>query len=118
MKKGLQKYGLQKGHTWNRDLQLPWLIMGYKFNRQVSLSAFSPYFLLFGHEPKLLVSIWWDVMVIINLDDLNVWIQMCEYQTILFWDVMPMAMRIWQLPKTKIHCVIPLFVEVVIGFLP
>jgi hypothetical protein len=32
MKRGLQKYGLQKGHTWDWDLQLPWLTMGYKFS--------------------------------------------------------------------------------------
>jgi hypothetical protein len=57
MKRDLQKYGLQKGHIQNWDLQLPWLIMGYRFNQQASPSCFSPYFLLFGHEPKLIASI-------------------------------------------------------------
>jgi hypothetical protein len=33
--------------------------------------------LLLGHEPKLL-SIWQDVMVIINLDYSNLWFQACE----------------------------------------
>jgi hypothetical protein len=50
-------YGLHKGHIQNWDLQLPWLPMGYRFNSQASFSSFSPYFLLFGHEPKLLASI-------------------------------------------------------------
>ncbi len=78
MKRGLQKYGLHKGHTQDWDLHLPWLTKGYRFNRQASFSYFSPYFLLFGHEPKLLASIRRDVMAVFNMDDLNVWIQACE----------------------------------------
>jgi len=80
MKWGLRKYGLHKGHTQNWDLQLPWLAMGYRFSRQASFSSFSPYFLLFGHELKLLASIQRDVITIINFDDLNVWIHACEQQ--------------------------------------
>ncbi|CAK9870986.1 unnamed protein product [Sphagnum jensenii] len=41
---------------------------------KVSLSSFSPNFLLFGYEPKLPTSIQQDVMAIINMDDPNVWI--------------------------------------------
>jgi len=52
--------------------------MGYIFTRQASLSSFSSYFLLFGYEAKLLASIQLDVMAVINMDDLNVWIQVCE----------------------------------------
>jgi hypothetical protein len=33
-------------------------------------------------------------MVIINLDDPNVWLQACEQQTTLFWSIMSMAMEI------------------------
>jgi hypothetical protein len=84
MKWGLRKYGLHKGHTQNWDLQLPWLVMGYRFSRQASFSSFSPYFLLFGHEPKLLASIQGDVIAIINFDYPNVVIQACEQQTTLF----------------------------------
>jgi hypothetical protein len=58
--------------------------MGYKFSYQTSLSSFSPYFLLFSCEPKLLAPIQWDAMVVINMDDPNVWIQACEQQTTLF----------------------------------
>ncbi len=83
------KYGLHKGHIQDWDLQLPWLSMGCRFNWQASLSSFSPY-LLFGHEPKLLASIWWDVLVVI---DPNVWVQTCEQWTTLFWCVMPTAME-------------------------
>jgi hypothetical protein len=74
VKWGLWKYGLHKGHTQNWDLWLPWLTMGYRFSQQASFSSFSPYFLLFGHEPKLPTSIRQDVIAIINFDDLNVWI--------------------------------------------
>ncbi|KAL3688002.1 hypothetical protein R1sor_014311 [Riccia sorocarpa] len=43
MKRGLHKYGLQKGHLGDWDLQLPWLAMGYSFSRQASLASFSTY---------------------------------------------------------------------------
>jgi hypothetical protein len=67
--------------------------MGYRFNWQASLSSFSPYLLLFGCEPKLLTSIRQDMMVVINMDDPNVWIHACEYWATLFRHVMPMAME-------------------------
>jgi hypothetical protein len=50
------------------------------------------------------------------MEDPNVWIHACEQQSTLLWCVMPMAMKIWQLPNTKIHCIMPQYVEVVIGF--
>jgi hypothetical protein len=47
--------------------------------RSTSFSfIFFTIFLMFGYEPKLPTSIWRDAMVIINMDDLNVWIQTCE----------------------------------------
>jgi hypothetical protein len=48
--------------------------MGYKFSWKSSLSSFSPYLLLLGHEPELLALIRQDAMAIINMDDFNVWI--------------------------------------------
>jgi hypothetical protein len=93
VKWGLWKYGFHKGYTRDWDLQLPWLTMGYRFNWQAFLSYFSPYFLLFGHEPKLPASIQWYAMVIVNMDDPNVWIQACEQRITLFRHVMPMAME-------------------------
>jgi hypothetical protein len=38
---------LNKGHHGDWDLQLPWIAMGYRFNKQASLASFSPYYLLF-----------------------------------------------------------------------
>jgi hypothetical protein len=78
MKQGLQKYGFQKCHTEDWELQLPWLTMGYRLSWHVFFSYFSPYFVLFGLEVKLWALIQWDLMLVINLDDLNVWIQACE----------------------------------------
>ncbi|KAH8945200.1 hypothetical protein BDL97_12G028500 [Sphagnum fallax] len=39
---------------------------------------FSPYFLFFNCEPKLPTLIRQNAMVIVNMDDINVWIQACE----------------------------------------
>jgi hypothetical protein len=50
------------------------------------------------------------------MEDPNVWIHACEQQGTLFLCVMPMVMKIWQLPNTKIHCIMPQYVVVVIGF--
>lgn len=75
VKWGLQKYGFQKCHIDHWELQLPWLIMGYRLSWH---AIFSPYFLLFGLKFKLWALIQWDVMLVINLDDLNMWIQACE----------------------------------------
>jgi hypothetical protein len=38
----------------------------------------TPYFILFGYGCKSLTSILQDVMMVINLDDQNVWFQECE----------------------------------------
>jgi hypothetical protein len=38
---------LQKGYIRHKDLQLPWLIMGYRFNYWASLALFWPYFINF-----------------------------------------------------------------------
>jgi hypothetical protein len=46
--------------------------MRHKFSQQTFLASLSPYFLLFGHEPKLSTSIQQNEMAIINyLDDPN-----------------------------------------------
>jgi hypothetical protein len=42
VKRALRKYGLQKGHRRNWDIQSPWLAMGYRFSCQTSLASFSP----------------------------------------------------------------------------
>ncbi len=60
--------------------------MGYTLNQQVYFISFSPYFLLFGHNPKLLASMQCDAMAIMDLDE-----KKFEEQVILFWSVTPMA---------------------------
>ncbi len=49
--------------------------------------------MLFDWEPGLPTSIQWDVMIVINLDDLSVWVQACQQWVVLFRRVMPMAME-------------------------
>ncbi|CAK9198545.1 unnamed protein product [Sphagnum troendelagicum] len=49
------------------------------FIDQACLSYFSPYFFIFlNREPKLPTLIQQNVMVVIKMDDVNVWIQACE----------------------------------------
>jgi hypothetical protein len=58
---------------------IPWLHRRYRFNQHVFLTFFSPYFLLFGHDPKLLTKlVCQDVITIMNLNDLLVELQACE----------------------------------------
>jgi hypothetical protein len=64
----------------------------HKFNHKLPLHPFTM-FLLFGHGFKFLASIWQDVMVIIKLDNPNVWLHACEQPIALFWHVMPMVMQ-------------------------
>ncbi len=93
MKWGLWKYDLHKGHIRDWDLWLPWLAMGYRFSWQAFLSSFSSYFLLFDCEHELPTSIRQDVMVIVNMDDLNMWIQPCEQWATLSQRAMSIALE-------------------------
>jgi hypothetical protein len=78
MKWGLWNYGLQNGHTRDWDLQLPCLTMGYRFSWKAFRTFFSPCFLLFGCELKLLTTVQRDVIAIINLDNPKVWLHACK----------------------------------------
>jgi hypothetical protein len=69
MKRALCKYGLQKGHLGDWDIQSPWLAMGYQFSRQASLASFSPYFLLYSQNPDLPTTIHHESSEVVNLDD-------------------------------------------------
>jgi hypothetical protein len=79
-----------------------------------SFSYFSPYSLLFGDKFKLLASIERDEMVVINLDDFNVWIQTCEQYVALFWCVTPMAMENLAIAQHYDTLHYAIFMEVVI----
>jgi transposase InsO family protein len=42
VKRGLRKYSLNKEHHGDWNVQLLWIAMGYRFNKQASLASFSP----------------------------------------------------------------------------
>jgi len=91
MKRALRKYGLQKGHLGDWDIQSPWLAMGYRFSRQASLASFSPYFLLYGRNPDLPITIRCESSEVVNLDDPEMWLKVCSQRAELFRRVMPAA---------------------------
>jgi hypothetical protein len=69
VKRSLRKYCLQKGHPGDWDIQSPWLAMEYQFNHQISLASFSPYFILYGRDPNLPITIRHESSKVVNLDD-------------------------------------------------
>ncbi len=89
MKRALRKYGLQKGHLGDWDIQSPWLAMGYRFNHQASLPSFSPYFLLYGRDPDLPTTIHRESSEMVNLDDPEMWLRVCSQHAKLFRKIMP-----------------------------
>jgi len=88
VKRALCKYGLQKGHLGDWDIQSPWLAMGYQFSRQASLASFSPYFLLYGRNPDLPTTIRRESSEVVNLDDSEMWLKVCSQRAELFRRVM------------------------------
>ncbi len=48
------------------------IAMGYRFNRQVSIEVFPPYYFIVHCELELLASTWCDVVVVVNFDDFKV----------------------------------------------
>jgi hypothetical protein len=89
VKRALRKYGLQKGHRGDWDIQSPWLAMGYRFSHQASLASFSPYFLLYGRNPNLPTIICRESSEVVNLDDPKMWLKVCSQRVELFRRVMP-----------------------------
>ena len=65
--------------------------MGYRFSKQASLASFSPYYLMFGREPDLPMSIRRQTAIVVHLDDPDMWIRACEERAALFKRIMPMA---------------------------
>jgi hypothetical protein len=84
VKKALRKYGLQKGHLRDWDIQSPWLAMGYRFSCQASLASFSSYFLLYGRNPDLPTTIHRESSEVVNLDNLEMWLRVCFQHAKLF----------------------------------
>ncbi len=91
MKRALRKYGMQKGHLGDWDIQSPWLAMGYRFSRQTSLASFSPYFLLYDQDLDLPTTIHRESNEVVNLDDPEMWLRVCSQRVELFQRVMPIA---------------------------
>ena len=52
---------------------LPWIAMGYRFSRHISLASYSSYQLLYGREPILPSSIREKLAPVVDLDDPNIW---------------------------------------------
>jgi hypothetical protein len=88
MKRALRKYGLQKGHLGDWDIQSPWLAMGYRFSHHASLASFSPYFLLYGQDPDLPTTIRRESSEVVNLDDPEMWLKVCSQRAELFRRIM------------------------------
>jgi hypothetical protein len=65
--------------------------MGYRFSHQVSLTSFSPYFLLYDQDPDLPITIRREFNEVVNLDDLEIWLRVCFQRAELFQRVMPVA---------------------------
>ncbi len=84
MKRALRKYGLQKGHLRDWDIQSPWLAMGYQFSHHASLASFSPYFLLYDRDPNLPIMIHRESSEVVNLDDPKMWLKVCSLHAELF----------------------------------
>ncbi len=93
VKRALHKYGLQKGHLGDWDIQSPWLAIGYRFSCQASLASFSPYFLLYSRNPNLPMTIHRESSEVVNLDDLEIWLKVCFQHAELFRRVMPTTFK-------------------------
>jgi hypothetical protein len=93
VKRALHKYGLQKGHLGDRDIQSPWLAMGYQFCHQASLASFSPCFLLYGQDLDLPTTIHYESSELVNLDDLEMWLKVCFQRVELFRRIMPTTFK-------------------------
>ncbi len=97
VKKALHKYGMQKGHLGDWDIQSPWLAMGYRFSCQASLASFSPYFILYSQDPNLPTMVRHESSEVVNLDDPEMWLKVCFQRVEFFQRVMLVAFK-------NLHC--------------
>ncbi len=74
-------------------MALPYIAMGYRMSKHVSLSHFSPYFLLFGKLPIPPSSIIAQMDQVVDLDSPATWAKVIAERAALFKRVMPMAME-------------------------
>jgi hypothetical protein len=91
VKVALRKYALDRDvKDW--DVMLPFIAMGYRMSRQSSLSSFSPYYLLYGRDPILGVSLQRRCAPVVDLDDPSVWLDVVTDRASAFARELPMAM--------------------------
>ena len=89
-KRGLRKYALiHDKRDW--DLELPWLLMGYRFSRQES-TKLSPYYMLYGREPVLPVGSAKELAAPLPEMSSADWVRVAKLRAQLFRSVMPTAL--------------------------
>jgi hypothetical protein len=71
-------------HIRDWDLELPWLVVGYRFSQHALLASISLYFSQVNQDPELPTFNQCDVMTMMNFNNISVWIQACEHQNTLF----------------------------------
>ena len=89
-KRGLRKYALMHDkRDW--DLELPWLLMGYRFSRQES-TKLSPYYMLYGREPILPVGSVKELVEPLPEMSSADWVRVAKLRAQLFRSIMPTAL--------------------------
>ena len=90
VKRGLRKFA-EEEEKKDWDLELPWLLMGYRFSSQESLGV-SPYYILYGRQPVLPVGspVWLEQPLAAEHPDQ--WLQLCLAKARLFKVMMPTAL--------------------------
>ena len=89
-KRGLRKYALvHDKRDW--DLELPWLLMGYRFSNQES-SKMSPYYMLYGREPILPVGSPKELGAPLPEMSSSDWVRVARLRAQLFRTIMPTAL--------------------------
>ena len=100
VKQALRKFCLENDKTtW--DKALPYIAMGYRMSRQAALSNYSPYFLLYGREPTLGVSVQSKCGPVVDLDSPDTWLAVITDRAKTFAREMPMAMRNLQIAQHR-----------------
>ena len=89
-KRGLRKYALVHD-TRDWDLELPWLLMGYRFSKQES-TKLSPYYMLYGREPVLPVGSPKELATALPEHNSTDWVKAAKLKAQLFRTIMPTAL--------------------------
>ena len=90
IKRGLRKFAEEEEkRDW--DLELPWLLMGYRFSAQESLGV-SPYYILHGRQPILPVGspVWLEQPL--AAEEPGLWLRLCLAKAKVFKQMMPTAL--------------------------